>query len=154
MRQSQPTLYHKLQLRLWVVPEKMLHNLHFFKYCKMQLQFFYSVLILLCTFFQRHVGFTASIASCNLKLINTLSWQGAHFLVPRMILCLWLELNLDLVSINAYTKLDKILSICSQDIKRKRNYDGRNDRQPKSSITPLFQSMAININSIMWYFTR
>ena len=29
--------------------------------------FFYSVIILLWSFFQRSVGFTASIASCNLK---------------------------------------------------------------------------------------
>ena len=45
----------------------------------------------------------------------------------------------DLVNINAYTKFGKILSICSQDIERKLNYDGQNDGQPKSSITPLFR---------------
>ena len=37
--------------------------------------------------------------------------------------------NLDLVSINAYTKFDKFLSICSQDLEQKRNYDRQNDRQ-------------------------
>ena len=46
--------------------------------------------------------------------------------------------NLDIVSIDAYTKFGKILSICSQDIERKRNYDGRNDGKPKSSIAQLF----------------
>ena len=29
--------------------------------------------------------------------------------------------NVDLVNMNAYIKFDKILSICSQDIERKRN---------------------------------
>ena len=37
--------------------------------------------------------------------------------------------NLDLVSVNAYTKFGKILSICSRDIERKQNYDGWNDRR-------------------------
>ena len=32
--------------------------------------------------------------------------------------------KVDLVSMNAYTKFDKILSIESQDIEGKRNYDG------------------------------
>ena len=31
--------------------------------------------------------------------------------------------NLDIVSISAYTKFCKILSICTQDIERKQNYD-------------------------------
>ena len=57
--------------------------------------------------------------------------------------------NLDLVNINAYTKFGKIPSICSQDIERKRNYDGENngwnDGQPKSSIVPLFLRGAILI---------
>ena len=52
--------------------------------------------------------------------------------------------NLDLVNINAYTNFGQILSICSQDIEQKQNYDkptngrtnGRNDRQPKSYIPP------------------
>ena len=35
--------------------------------------------------------------------------------------------NLDLVSINAYTKFGKPLSIFSQDIERRQNYDRRND---------------------------
>ena len=30
--------------------------------------------------------------------------------------------NVDLVNINAYTKFDEILSICSQDIEQKQNY--------------------------------
>ena len=55
--------------------------------------------------------------------------------------------NLYLVSINAYTKFGKILSISSQDIEERQNYDGRmdrrNDGQPKSSIAPHFQSGAI-----------
>ena len=55
--------------------------------------------------------------------------------------------KLDFVNIKAYTKFGKILLICSQDIVRKQNYDGGNDRQPKSSIDPLFQSGAI-INSL------
>ena len=42
------------------------------------------------------------------------------------------NLNLDLVSIKTYTKFGKILSIGSQDIERKQNNDGRNDR-PASS---------------------
>ena len=37
--------------------------------------------------------------------------------------------NLDLVSLNAHTKIGKILSICSQDIEQKQNYDQQNDRQ-------------------------
>ena len=37
--------------------------------------------------------------------------------------------NLDLVNINAYTKFGKILSIISQDIEQKLNYNGPNDRQ-------------------------
>ena len=51
--------------------------------------------------------------------------------------------KLDLVNINAYIYFGEILSICSQDIERKRNYDGQNDGQPKSNITPFFQSEAI-----------
>ena len=35
--------------------------------------------------------------------------------------------NIDLVSINAYTKFDEIVSIGSQDIGRKRNYDRMTD---------------------------
>ena len=35
--------------------------------------------------------------------------------------------NVDLVNMNAYIKFDEILSICSQDIERKRNYDGMTD---------------------------
>ena len=31
--------------------------------------------------------------------------------------------NLDLVKINAYTKFDEIMSICSKDIEQKRNSD-------------------------------
>ena len=78
------TLYHKVQLQLWLVPDKMLNNWYFFKFCKMQMKIFYSVIILLWSFLQRYVSFTASIASCNLKLKITRSWQGAHFLVSRM----------------------------------------------------------------------
>ena len=55
--------------------------------------------------------------------------------------------NLDLNNINAYTKFGEIISICSQDIERKWNYAGgtewQNNRQPKSSIAPIFQSGAI-----------
>ena len=58
--------------------------------------------------------------------------------------------KLDLVNMNAYIKFGETLSICSQDIERKRNYDGRNDGimdgqtdrrndgQPKSNITTTF----------------
>ena len=50
--------------------------------------------------------------------------------------------NLDLVDINAYTKFGELLSICSEYIERKQNYDGQNDgwndRQPKSNIAPTF----------------
>ena len=57
--------------------------------------------------------------------------------------------NLDLVSINAYTKIGKILSICSQDIEQKQNYDqqndGQNDGQPKASIAPFFSK---------WIYTK
>ena len=35
--------------------------------------------------------------------------------------------KLDLVNMNAYIKFGEILSICSQDIERKWNYDRRND---------------------------
>ena len=49
------------------------------------------------------------------------------------------NLNLGLVDINSYIKLGKIL-LSSEDIERKRNYDGRTDGrnggQPKSSIPP------------------
>ena len=51
--------------------------------------------------------------------------------------------NIDLININAYTKFSEILSICSQDIEWKLNYDERNDKQPKTSIAPLLQSGAI-----------
>ena len=51
--------------------------------------------------------------------------------------------NIDLININAYTKFSEILSICSQDIEWKWNYDERNDKQPKTSIAPLLQSGAI-----------
>ena len=56
--------------------------------------------------------------------------------------------QLDLVNINAYTKFDEILSISSQDIERNEimtdgRTDRRNDGQPKSSIAPLFQRLAI-----------
>ena len=37
--------------------------------------------------------------------------------------------NLDLVNINAYTKFGEILSVYSEDIERKRNYDGRTDER-------------------------
>ena len=57
--------------------------------------FFYSVIILLWSFFQRSNCITASIASCNLKYINTHSWQGPHFLVPRMISVLVVRTVLD-----------------------------------------------------------
>ena len=36
--------------------------------------------------------------------------------------------KLDLVKLNAYIKFGEILSICSQDIEQKQNYDRRNDR--------------------------
>ena len=55
--------------------------------------------------------------------------------------------NLEYVNINPYTELGKIPSICSQDIERKRNYDGQNDGQPKSSIAALFQSGATKGNT-------
>ena len=51
--------------------------------------------------------------------------------------------NLCLVNINPYTKFGRILSICSQDIERKRNYDRQNKGRPKSSFAPLSQSWAI-----------
>ena len=55
--------------------------------------------------------------------------------------------KLDLVKINAHTKLGNILSICSQDIESKLKYKGQNDKQnygqPKSSVAPLFQGGAI-----------
>ena len=55
--------------------------------------------------------------------------------------------NLDFVIINAYTKFGKILSMRSQDVERKPNYDGitdgRKDGQPISNIASLFQSGAI-----------
>ena len=34
------------------------------------------------------------------------------------------NLNVDLVNMNAYLKFGEILSICSQDIEQKQNYDG------------------------------
>ena len=77
------TLNHKLQLQLWLVPEKMLNTWYIFKILQDAEKIFYPVIFLPWSFFQRYVGFTASIALCNLKLIITRSWQGAHFLVPR-----------------------------------------------------------------------
>ena len=47
--------------------------------------------------------------------------------------------NIDLININAYTKFSEILSICSQDIEWKWNYDERNDKQPKTSIAPFYK---------------
>ena len=65
------------------------------------------------------------------------------------------NLNLDLVSINAYTKFGEILSFGSQDIEQKQNYegsnDGRNNGQPKSNIALLFQSRAIMKINIIYY---
>ena len=62
--------------------------------------------------------------------------------------------KLDHVDINAYKKFGYILYESSQDIERKRNYDGwtngrtnsGNDRQPKfyKAPQPFFQSGAIN----------
>ena len=55
-------LYHwkafcsKIQLQLWQVPEKMLNNWYIFKFCKIQIQTFYSVIILLWSFFQMSNG--------------------------------------------------------------------------------------------------
>ena len=50
--------------------------------------------------------------------------------------------KVDLVSMNANTKFNEIVSIGSQDIVRKQNYDGMTelwkDGQPKSSIAPTF----------------
>ena len=59
----------------------------------------------------------------------------------------------DVVIMNAYIIFSEILTICSQDIEQKRNYDrrnngitdGLNDGQPKSNKVPLFQSRAIKI---------
>ena len=61
--------------------------------------------------------------------------------------------NLDLVIINAYTKFGEILFFCSRYWAETKLW--RNDRQPKSSITPLFQSRAIkkttwNLSRISW----
>ena len=57
------------------------------------LRIYFSVLIILCSFFQRSVGFTASIACYNLKkkkLINKNTWQVPSFLIFRNIfLSLW-----------------------------------------------------------------
>ena len=52
--------------------------------------------------------------------------------------------KLDLVNMNAYINFGEILSICSQDIERKLNYDGRNDGQPKSNIAPIFLKWGYN----------
>ena len=35
--------------------------------------------------------------------------------------------NLDLININAYTKFGKIVSICSQDIEQKQNFERNSD---------------------------
>ena len=40
---------------------------------------------------------------------------------------IWNNPNIDLVNINAYIQFGEILSICSQDIERKQNYDGMMD---------------------------
>ena len=42
--------------------------------------------------------------------------------------------NVDLVNMNTYIKFGDILSICSQYIERKQNYDGWNDGQLKSNM--------------------
>ena len=56
------------------------------------------------------------------------------------------NLNVYRVNMNAYIKFGEILSIFSQDIEQKQNYDRRNDGQPKSNIAPLlFQCGAINM---------
>ena len=38
--------------------------------------------------------------------------------------------NLDLVKVNAYAKFDRIPSVCSQDIVRKRNFDNNQGPYP------------------------
>ena len=48
-------------------------------------------------------------------------------------------------------KFGQILSVYSQDIEYKGNYDRRNDGQPKSSITPLYQSRAIQLFHVLMY---
>ena len=45
--------------------------------------------------------------------------------------------NLDFDNLNAYTKFGKLLSTCSQDNGRKRNYDGRNDVRPQCRTTQI-----------------
>ena len=54
--------------------------------------------------------------------------------------------KVDLVSNNAYTKFDEILSIASQDIECKRNYDGMTElRTTQIQYSPhFFKSGAIN----------
>ena len=53
--------------------------------------------------------------------------------------------NIDLVNMNAYVKFGEILSICSQDIEWKQNYDEWwNDGQPKSNIAPPFSKQGYN----------
>ena len=47
--------------------------------------------------------------------------------------------NVDIVSINANAKFDEILSIGSQEIWRKRNFDGLMEN--KASIAPTFSKM-------------
>ena len=61
--------------------------------------------------------------------------------------------NVDSVTDNVHTKFGLILSIHSQDIEQKSNYDRmtkrKNDGQGKSSIAPLFRSGAIKISNIV-----
>ena len=64
--------------------------------------------------------------------------------------------KLDLVNMNAYIKFGENLSICSQDIEPKQNYDGqndgitdgRNDGQPKSNMAPVFSKGGYNYQRV------
>ena len=63
--------------------------------------------------------------------------------------------SLDFVNINAYREFGEIVSIYSEDIERKRNYDGRTDERTDGMTnnlnpahSPLFQSGAITIPQI------
>ena len=58
----------------------------------MQIKLVYAVLIMLWSFFQSSIGFTATIASFDLKKIIKRSWQGTHLLVSRKYLGLWYKL--------------------------------------------------------------
>ena len=83
------------------------------------------------TTFGKILSFVLKILSRD-EILNEIltSIKGPNSVTnARKMMCNYL--NLDLVNIKVYIKFSEILSIFSQDIEQKRNYDGQTDRMTK-----------------------